>query len=144
MPDRVRRISHYNASVPDRPGEGARLLEHLKDRKVNLLACWGYPMGPEAQIQMVPENPARFERVMAAAGIRIGPRQQGLFVTGADRPGAMAETFRKLSDAGINIAASQAVATENGRWGAVVYLPPSQIPNAMKALRGNPRKSRKG
>ncbi|MBI2920166.1 MAG: hypothetical protein HYY18_03665 [Planctomycetes bacterium] len=135
MPDRIRKVAHFNASVPNEPGAGARLLEALRDAGVNLLACWGYPTGEGAQIEMVPEKPALFVRAAAKAGLRLGPRQESILITGTDRPGAMAETFHKLATAGINIGASQGVATGNGRWGAVVYLPPKLIPNAMKALR---------
>lgn len=139
MPDKVRKVSHYNASVPNEPGEGARLLGALRDAKVNLLAVWGYPMGVEAQIEMVPEKPAAFVKAAEKAGLRLGPEQKAILVSGPDRPGAMAEIFHKLAVAGINIGAAQGVATDDGKWGAVVFLPPSQIAKAMKALQ---RKSR--
>ena len=135
MLDRIRKVAHFNASVPNEPGEGARLLDALRKAGVNLLACWGYPMGIEAQIEMVPEKPAQFVRVASKAGVRLGPRQEAIFVTGADRTGAMAEIFLKLAAAGINIGAAQGVSTGDGRWGAVLFLPPREIPKAMKALR---------
>jgi hypothetical protein len=135
MPDRVRKVAHFNASVPNEPGEGARLLDALRKARVNLLAVWGYPMGVEAQIEMVPEKPAQFVKVAAKAGLRLGPRQEAVLVTGGDRAGAMAEIFLKLAAAGINIGAAQGVATGDGQWGAVLFLPPREIPKAMKALR---------
>lgn len=135
MADRVRKIAHFNASIPNEPGEGARLLGNLRDAGVNLLAFWGYPTGHDAQIEMVPENPAKFVRVMTKAGVPIGPRQEGLYVTGPDRPGAMGDVLRKLAAAGINAGAVQGVASEKRHWGAVVYLAPKQIATAMKALR---------
>ena len=135
MLDRIRKVAHFNASVPNEPGEGARLLQELRKAGVNLLAVWGYPMGVEAQIEMVPENPAQFVRAAAKAGLRLGPRQEAISVSGSDRTGAMAEIFSKLAAAGINIGAAQGVATGDGRWGAVLFLPPREIPKAMKVLR---------
>jgi ACT domain-containing protein len=37
MPDKIKRIDYYYASVPDKPGEGARILAALRDAGVNLI-----------------------------------------------------------------------------------------------------------
>jgi hypothetical protein len=40
MPDEIKRIDYYYASVPDKPGEGAPILAALRDAGVNLIGSW--------------------------------------------------------------------------------------------------------
>ena len=40
MPDEIKRIDYYYASVTDKPGEGAPILAALRDAGVNLIGSW--------------------------------------------------------------------------------------------------------
>jgi hypothetical protein len=46
MAEEIRVVEHYSASIPNKVGEGARVLGALRDAGVNLLAFWGYKHGP--------------------------------------------------------------------------------------------------
>src|SRR6266581_3547705 len=52
MPDIVKRVQYFYTEVPDKPGEGARLLNTLKEAGVNLLAYAGFPKGRRAKINV--------------------------------------------------------------------------------------------
>jgi len=43
MADTVRRVEYCYVTVPDKPGEGRRVLKALKENGVNLLAYLGFP-----------------------------------------------------------------------------------------------------
>lgn len=45
MPDIVKQVQYFYTEVPDKPGEGARILTMLKDAGVNLLATRVFPKG---------------------------------------------------------------------------------------------------
>jgi hypothetical protein len=45
MIDIVRKVAYFAMEVPNRPGEGARVLEALADAGVNMLAFTGFPSG---------------------------------------------------------------------------------------------------
>ena len=45
MADTVRRVDYYYVTVPDKPGEGERILSALKESEINLLAYLGFPSG---------------------------------------------------------------------------------------------------
>jgi hypothetical protein len=45
MADDIRVVDHYSASIPNKVGEGARVLGALRDAGVNLVAFWGYKHG---------------------------------------------------------------------------------------------------
>ena len=49
MADTVRTADYFYVMVPDKPGEGARILGELKRAGVNLMAYSGFPSGRGAQ-----------------------------------------------------------------------------------------------
>ena len=60
MPDEIKRIDYYYASVPDKPGEGARILSALRDAGVNLIGVSAFPHGARrSQLDLIPETAPR-------------------------------------------------------------------------------------
>ena len=135
MAKNIRQVAHYTASIPDQVGAGARVLGALRDAGVNLIALWAYPArAGRARIEFIPENGAKFAAAAKRAGLKLSKKQTAIFVSGNDRPGAVASILEKLAAAGINVASTQAVCGGAGRYGAVVYLSPAATRKAAKVL----------
>jgi prephenate dehydratase len=134
MGEQVREVLHYSASIPDKVGEGARVLGALRDAGVNLTAFWGYPAGKgRAQLEFIPEDSAKF--VAAAKQSKLKVRTSvAFYVHGADRPGAVADILKKLADARISLGALQAVCGGAGTYGAVIFLPTAAARRAASVL----------
>ena len=129
------KVDHYSAGIDNRVGEGARVLGALRDAGVNLTALWAYPSAEgKAQLEMIPESSAGFAKAAKKAGLTLSAKQTAFFINGKDRPGAVADSLAKLAQAGINVGAVQAVCGGNGRYGAVIFLPQSDVRTAAKAL----------
>jgi hypothetical protein len=134
MAEEIRVVEHYSASIPNKVGEGARVLGALRDAGVNLLAFWGYKHGPGwAQFEFIPQDSAIFVSAAKQAKLKLRKRT-ALFIHGDDRPGAIADMLAKLAGAHINVAALQAVCGEGGRYGAIVFLPPAAAGKAASVL----------
>jgi len=57
MADRVRKVGYVYLTVPNRAGQGARILGALKQAKVSLVAYSGFPTdGGTAQIDSWPKS----------------------------------------------------------------------------------------
>src|ERR1700682_4477245 len=57
MPSTIRKVSYAYVSAASKPGEAARILDALRDAKVNLLAFSGFPLGRDkAQIDVVTDD----------------------------------------------------------------------------------------
>ncbi|MBZ5606759.1 MAG: hypothetical protein LAP38_00765 [Acidobacteriia bacterium] len=135
MKSTISKVDHYSAEILNRVGEGARVLGALRDSGVNLTALWAYPSKPgKAQLEMIPQSSPGFLKAAKKAGLKLSRKQTAFFVNGQDHPGAVAETLAKLSEAGINVGAVEAVCAGAGRYGAVIFLPQSDIRKASKAL----------
>ena len=68
--------TYFYVTVPNKPGEGARLLDTLRREGVNLLAFSAFPAGRQSQADFVPEDAAAFRRVAKKAKWKVtGPKK---------------------------------------------------------------------
>lgn len=133
MADTIRLVEYYYVQVPDKPGEGARVLRALKQAGVNLLAFSGFPAGRRAQLDFVPADPAAFRRAAKANGWTVTGPKRAFLISGEDRVGAMADIVGRLADAKINVIAADAVGAD-GRFGAILWVEPRQVKKAAQLL----------
>ncbi len=134
MADTIQRVQYFYSEVPDKPGEGARLLSLLRDEGVNLLAFSGFPKGRRAQIDFVPADAAALKAAAKKAKLKLFGPKTGFLIQGEDRVGAMAEIVGKLAEAKVNVTAVQAVSAGVGRYGAILWVKPRDVNKAAKLL----------
>jgi hypothetical protein len=134
MAEEVRLVDYFYVLVPDKPGAGSRILQQLKDGDVNLLAFSGFPEGRRAQLDFVPEDPAALKRLARRAKWKLVGPKKAFLIADEDRVGALADLLGRLADAGINVIASDAVATRAGQFGVILWVAPRDVRKAAKAL----------
>ncbi len=135
MTDKVRRVEYYYVPVPDRPGEGLKVLGALKNAGILLLACQAFPTGGgRAQFDLVPEDASKFKQAAQAAGFTLTGPKWAFLITGDDRVGAAADHAKKLADAKINVTAVTAIGAGSGRYGMLVWVAPTDYEKAATAL----------
>jgi hypothetical protein len=135
MADRVKRITYCYIKVPNRAGQGDKILGQLREGGVNLLAYSGFPAGGgKSQLDFVPDNMAAFRGVARKNGWRISKVKKGFLITGSDRLGAAHRHISKLGAAKINITAADAVAAGKGRYGMILWVNPKQYNRAARVL----------
>jgi len=134
MAESIRKVQYFYVMAPDKPGEGARALQTLRDAGVNLLAFSGFPAGKRAQLDFIPEDPAAFRAVARKAKWKVTGPKVGFLVEGDDRTGVMADLYAKLAAARINITASHAVIAGAGRFGAILWVKARDVNRTAKAL----------
>jgi len=134
MANKVKRVHYFYTQVPDRPGQGAKVLNALKEVGVNLSAYVAFPKGRQAQLDFIPTDEAAFKGTAKKAGIKLVGPKTAFLIQGDDRIGAVAETAEKLSSAGINITALHAIAAGARRYGAILWVKPRDVNKAAKIL----------
>ncbi len=135
MMDIVRKVAYFAMEVPNRPGEGARVLRALADAGVNLLAFSGFPSGRKAQLDFIPEDVAAFKNAVKVAKIKTRVQKFGFLVQGDDRKGAVADLFKMMAEKKINVTAIDAVSAGAGRYGAILWVGTKDVSKAAKALK---------
>jgi hypothetical protein len=135
MADRVRRVNYVYTVVPNRAGQGARMLGELERAGVDLLAYTGFPIGGgRSQLDLVLEDLGSIRRAAKKNGWRLSKVKKGFVVQGTDRVGAVNRQLKKLADAGINVTAADAVAAGKGRYGMILWVKPRDYARAARAL----------
>jgi len=134
MPDTIRLVDYFYIEIPDKPGEGARVLGTLRDARVNLLAFHAFPKGRRAQLDFVPTDSAAFKAAAKNAGWKaVGPKK-AFVIEGEDRVGALVYYGTQLADAKINVTAITAVVAGPGRFGGILWVKPRDVKRAAKTL----------
>lgn len=136
MADRVKKINYVYVTVPNRAGQGAKVLGELRDAGVNLLAYSGFPgKGGKAQLDMIPESMTELRRVAKKKGWRLSKPKKGFLVQGSDAVGAVHRHIDKLAANRINITAADAVAAGQKRYGMILWVKPKDYTRAARVLR---------
>src|SRR5437763_13647025 len=103
MADQVRKVDYFYIEVPDKPGEGVRVLGALKEAGINLLNFTAFPAsGGKAQLDLVTQDGDALARAEKTAGLTLSARKQAFFVQGQKRAGAAAVVMSTLSVAGVS------------------------------------------
>ncbi len=135
MPDEIRRIDYYYVTVPDKPGEAARILTALYQAGVNLLGVSAFPHSARrSQLDLIPEDAAAFAKAAKTAGLKLSKKKSGFLIDGDDRPGAVAEVTSKLAQVNINITSVQAFCAGSRRYGGMLWVKAGDLRKATKAL----------
>jgi hypothetical protein len=133
MADTIRLVDYFYIQVPDRPGEGAKVLAKLKEAGVDLRLYMGFPEARRAQLDLVPVDAKAFKAVAKANGWKVKGPKKALLVQGEDRVGAAAEILRKLAGAKVNVTADAAISAGD-RYGMILWVKPKDVKKAARAL----------
>jgi hypothetical protein len=135
MPDRVKKVNYCYPIVPNRAGQGARVLSELTREGVNLIAYSGFPAGGgKSQLDLVLEDMGALRRLARRNGWRLSKVKKGFHIQGSDQVGAVHRHLQKLADAGINVTAADAVSAGQGRYGMILWVKPRDYARAARAL----------
>lgn len=135
MADRVKKVTYCYVKVPNRAGQGQKVLSKLREEGINLLAYTGFPTkGGKAQLDFIPEDLGAFRRVARKNGWRVSKAKKGFLITGQDRIGAVDRHIGKLADAKISVTAADAVMAGKGRYGMILWVSPQAYARASRAL----------
>ena len=134
MANTLRKVDYYYVMLPNRAGQGAKVMAALAGEGVNLLAFSGFPSGGKAQLDLVPEDGAKLRRAARKLGLTLSVRKSGFLYQADDRVGAMTKILDKLAAAKISVTAIDAVTSGAGRFGAIFWVKPAAVAKATKAL----------
>jgi len=134
MAETVRTADYFYVMVPDKPGEGARILGELKRAGVNLVAYSGFPSGRGSQLDLVPTDPAAFKALAKEKKWKVKGPKRIFLIDGDDRLGACADVLGRLAAAKINVTAVTGVCAGMGRYGAILWVKPRDVTKAAAAL----------
>jgi len=112
----------YSLTVPleTRPGALGQIYEAFAEEGVDVIASWGYQMGPDqAQVHICTKDTDKARDVLTRLG-KTPTLDKICLVQSKDRPGEYARILKKIADAGINIESTDALAA-NGTFTSAFF-----------------------
>jgi prephenate dehydratase len=134
MAARVRKVDYFYVMVPNTAGQGSKILSGLAAAGVNLLAFSGFPSRGKGQLDLIPENSAKFRRAAKKMKLKLSKRKTGFLMQGKDKVGAMTKTLATLAKAKISITAMDAVTSGNGRFAAIFWVKRNNVARTARLL----------
>ena len=132
---KYRKVEYYNIAVQGHIAEGSRLLTTIADAGVDFLAYKAIPLEQNrTQFTLFPIEGSKMTAGAMKAGLKLDGPYSAVIITGDEKPGALAEIYGKLSQAGIQVEESSGIAHINGGYGVVLYLKQEDCDKAMAAL----------
>src|SRR5262245_1085008 len=112
MATKVKKITVLTVSLEPAPGALSTVYSAFKEAGVNILAAWGYEMGPgQAQAHFYAADDKKAKEVLVKLGKKPTP-DDAVWAEGDDKVGAYAELLAKIAKAGVNISATDAFALQ--------------------------------
>ena len=135
MPTTIRKVDYAYVTVASKPGEAARILEALRDAKLNLLAFSGFPQGHnKAQIDVVTDDIDGLKAVAKRHKWKLSRTKRAFLAQGTDEVGAAVPPLGKVAGAKINVIAADVVAAGEGRFGMLFWVNSRDYNRAAKLL----------
>jgi len=131
----VKKISYCYVMVPNRAGQGIKVLQALREAGVNLLAYSGFPSKGKAQLDLIPEDMTALRRLARQEGWRLSKVKKAFLVRGTDRLGAVHRLIDKLATKKINVVAADAVSAGKRQYAMILWVKPKDYARASRALR---------
>lgn len=132
----ARKVHYCYVTVPNKAGQGSKVLGALKDAKVSLLAYSGFPgRRGMSQIDLVAERLGPILKIGRKHGWKMSGTKKGFLVQGRDRLGAVQRQIQKLADRKINVTAADAVSAGKGQYGMILWVKERDYARAARALK---------
>jgi hypothetical protein len=130
-----KKVEYYNIIIQGHIAEGSELLSTIADAGVDFLAYKATPLEQNrTQFTLFPINGSKMRAGAIKAGLKLDGPHSAVIITGDEEPGALAEIYRKLCQAGIQVEESSGIAHINGGYGVVLHLKQEDCDRAMAAL----------
>ena len=131
----IKRVNYYHTIVDDHHGKGYWLLEHFRQKGVNLQAFIVFPLGGgKSQLDFVVEDVEILRQAALSAGIQLTGPKRAFMAQGNDEVGAIVDLHRKLTAAEINIHAGSGLSGGAGSFCYLFWVRSEDYENAALAL----------
>ncbi len=135
MSYKAKKIQTVDVNLPAEPGSLAKVYSAFKESGVNVVASWGYEMGPgQAQAHFLVSDVPKCKTTLTKMGMKPTVTD-ACWLEGEDKVGTYAEVLTKISKAGINIGATDAIAID-GKFASVLFCAkPTDFATLCKTLK---------
>ena len=132
----ILQVEYFNITVEDQITNASKLLSTIADAGVDFHAFKAIPVKPNrTQFTLFVKDSSKMTDGARKSGLKLDGPYFALLIKGDEKSGALADIYRKLSQAGIQIGEAYGIADINAGYGVILYLKQEDCGKAMTVLK---------
>ncbi len=135
MASEILQIEYYNITVKGQITDASQLLSTIADAGADFHAFKAIPLeSTRTQFTLFAKDSSKMAEGAKKSGLKLEGPYSALLIKGDEKPGALAEIYKKLSQAGIQVREASGIADINAGYGVILYLDQDDCGKAVAAL----------
>ena len=132
----VMKIDYYNIMIDGQITSASILLSTIVGAGVDFHAFKAIPVEPDrTQFTLFAKDTSKMTDGAKRSGLKLDGPYAALLIKGGEEPGALADIYKKISRAGIQVAEACGIADINAGYGVILYLDEEDCDKALIALK---------
>ena len=131
----IKRIEYYSILINSQINDASKLLSAIVGAGVDFHAFKAIPLGPNrTQFTLFAKDSSKMTDGAKKSGLNLEGPYSALLIKGDEKSGALADIYKKLSQAGIQVDEASGIADINAGYGVILYLKQEDCGKAVTAL----------
>jgi len=132
----ILQVEYYNITVEDQITNASKLLSTIASAGVDFHAFKAIPVKPnKTQFTLFAKDSSKMIDGAKKSGLELDGPYLALLIKGDEKSGALADIYKKLSQAGIQVDEACGIADINAGYGVILYLKQEDCGKAMTVLK---------
>ena len=132
----ILQVEYYNITVEDQITNASKLLSTIAGAGVDFHAFKAIPVKPNrTQFTLFAKDSSKMTEGAKKSGLELDGPYFALLIKGDEKSGALADIYKKLSRAGIQVDEACGIADINAGYGVILYLKQEDCGKAMTVLK---------
>jgi hypothetical protein len=129
-------VEYYNITVEDQITKASKLLSTIAGAGVDFHAFKAIPVKPnQTRFTFFAKDSSKMTDGAKKSGLKLDGPYSALLIKGDEKSGALADIYKKLSQAGIQVDEACGIADINAGYGVILYLKQEDCGKAMTVLK---------
>jgi hypothetical protein len=132
----IMKIDYYNILIDGQITSASKLLSTIVGAGVDFHAFKAISVKPDqTQFTLFAKDTSKMTDGAKRSGLRIDGPHAALLIKGDEKSGALADIYKQLSRAGIQVEEACGIADINAGYGVILYLSEEDCDKALTALK---------
>ena len=132
----ILQVEYYNIMVEGQITHASQLLSTIAGAGVDFHAFKAIPASPNrTQFSLFAKDSAKMIAGAEQSGLALDGPYAALLIKGDEEAGALADIYKKLAQAGIQVDEACGIADVNAGYGVLLYLKQEECGKAMRVLK---------
>lgn len=132
----IMKIDYYNITIDGQITSASKLLSTIVDAGVDFHAFKAIPIKPnQTQFTLFAKDTSQMTEGAKRSGLNLDGPYAALLIKGDEKTGALADIYKKLSRAGIQVEEACGIADINAGYGVILYLGAEDCARALTVLK---------